>query len=201
MAAVTGGTLQKPITGRYEMKYQFEIRASLVGVRIYGRKHKSGRPFIKLNELPKHVQEYMEVPKTIHTYTQLKTYAEDETIIWQRNSRMIVTIDTPKTNPAAEAARRCRRRKTAIRTKEMLFKYTGCSDYQQLERRLFKGTQCGVSFWGGDDHICITGYAEGYDGEMPRHELYYPFMPKEFENAISVADQEGVEQWHESNDE
>ena len=76
----------------------------------------------------------------------------------------------------------------------------GCNR-EQVGRRLFKDTQCGIVFNQIEDGVSVCGYAEGADVECTPHELKYPFTREAFWNAVKAADAEGCEMWHEWNDE
>ena len=78
-----------------------------------------------------------------------------------------------------------------------------------LEKWVCKGTECGCVFgqfysdWKKADPegIYVGGYAEGSDSELPLHTLKWGFTIEEFTAALDEADKEGVEAWHEANDE
>ena len=73
-----------------------------------------------------------------------------------------------------------------------------------ISKALFKSTDCGICF-GELAHgknvvgISIAGYAEGADAECAYKDLTYPFTPAAFWEAVSDADQEGVDMWEEWN--
>ena len=78
-----------------------------------------------------------------------------------------------------------------------------------LEKWVFKGTDCGCVFGtmlttdqsADPEGIYVGGYAEGSDAELPLHTLEWGFTIEEFNAALDEADAEGVEAWHEANDE
>ena len=71
---------------------------------------------------------------------------------------------------------------------------------ENIERMVYKYTDCGCCYLAKEDYISIAGYAEGSgDAECPEHLLYFPFTIEEWENALSEADREGCELWEECN--
>jgi hypothetical protein len=74
----------------------------------------------------------------------------------------------------------------------------------RIARRLYKATDCGISFWyvkGGvriagyaeNAGVGVAGYAEGTDVECEPHVLRFPFYPEQFWSAVELADREGCE--------
>ena len=73
---------------------------------------------------------------------------------------------------------------------------------QQLLRKwVFKGTECGCIFDSDEKGIMVGGYAEGSDAELPMYDLKWGFTINAFKEALDYADADGVEAWHEANDE
>jgi hypothetical protein len=72
---------------------------------------------------------------------------------------------------------------------------------EAVGRYVFKSTECGCVFESFDNGVRFAGYAEGADAECPDHYLKYPFSADEFWTRLAYADWEGVEMWHEWNDE
>ena len=72
---------------------------------------------------------------------------------------------------------------------------------QLMEKSVFKYTQCGCIFGTYPEGIYVGGYAEGSDGELPMHSLDWGFTMEEYNAALDEADAEGVDAWHEANDE
>ena len=70
-----------------------------------------------------------------------------------------------------------------------------------LEKWVCKWTESGCVFGTYPEGIYVAGYAEGSDGELPTHSLKWGFTIKEFNEALEYADKEGVDAWHEANDE
>ena len=71
-----------------------------------------------------------------------------------------------------------------------------------IEKMVFKYTDCGCCYLAKEGYVSIAGYAEGSgDAECPEHRLYFPFTYEEWSNALKEADQEGCDLWHECNDE
>lgn len=71
---------------------------------------------------------------------------------------------------------------------------------RSIAKRLFKDTECGISFSSTCEGVTVAGYAEGSDAELPGHTLEYPFPPDHFWEAVKVADQEGCEEWERANE-
>jgi hypothetical protein len=76
--------------------------------------------------------------------------------------------------------------------------YVGSND---VARRLFKDTDCGICFDHDEAGVSVAGYAEGADAECQSIRLEYPFTGIEFDRAVVVADEEGCAMWHEWNEE
>lgn len=75
-------------------------------------------------------------------------------------------------------------------------------DTNDIERMLFKHTNCGCCYLAKEDYVSVVGYAEGSgDAECPEHRLYFPFTIEEWCDAVEAADQEGCELWEECNEE
>ena len=70
-----------------------------------------------------------------------------------------------------------------------------------LEKWVFKGTECGCIFDSDEKGIVVGGYAEGSDAELPTYDLEWGFTINAFKEALDYADADGVEAWHEANDE
>ena len=70
---------------------------------------------------------------------------------------------------------------------------------RQLERSLFKYTRCGCCIGFYHDHLSVNGYVEGWDGELPTIDLEWGrFTIKQFNQAVEVADQQGVDMWNDT---
>lgn len=86
-----------------------------------------------------------------------------------------------------------------ITSEQDLKDYFGTND---IERMLFKYTECGCCYLVKEDYVSITGYAENSgDAECPEHRLYFPFTIEEWNSALEQADAEGCELWDECNSE
>jgi hypothetical protein len=98
--------------------------------------------------------------------------------------------------------------------KELWYEWMGSEETEEralalLEKHIFKGTECGCVFGtmlttdqsADPEGIYVGGYAEGSDSELPLHTLKWGFTIEEFNAALDEADKEGVEAWHEANDE
>ena len=70
-----------------------------------------------------------------------------------------------------------------------------------LRKHIFKGTECGCIFDSDEKGIVVGGYAEGSDAELPTYDLKWGFTINAFKEALDYADADGVEAWHEANDE
>lgn len=69
-----------------------------------------------------------------------------------------------------------------------------------IEKNVFKYTNCGCSFDADDNGVCVTGYAEGSEAELPMNYLDWGFTIEEYHDALRQADEEGVNEWHLIND-
>ena len=69
-----------------------------------------------------------------------------------------------------------------------------------LSRSIFKYTECGCSFYHdpAGEYVSVSGYVEGYDGELPSHRLYFPFAYSRFLKALGEADKEGCDVWNDT---
>jgi len=70
-----------------------------------------------------------------------------------------------------------------------------------LRKWVFKGTECGCIFDSDEKGIVVGGYAEGSDAELLMYDLKWGFTINAFKEALDYADADGVEAWHEANDE
>ena len=69
---------------------------------------------------------------------------------------------------------------------------------ENIERDVYKYTQCGCCYRATKEYIAVNGYAEGSgDAECPEHILYFPFTLEDWETALTEADEEGVALWKE----
>lgn len=64
---------------------------------------------------------------------------------------------------------------------------------RRIARRLYKATDCGISFSRCRSGVTVAGYAEGTDLECQPHYLDYPFTAEAFWKAVDAADQDGCE--------
>ncbi len=71
---------------------------------------------------------------------------------------------------------------------------------ESIAKRLFKDTECGITFSAHAAGVTVAGFAEGSDAECPPHALDYPFSAEEFEAAITEADTEGCEAFDDANE-
>ena len=69
---------------------------------------------------------------------------------------------------------------------------------KSIARRLYKDTECGVSFWSDCERVVVTGYCEGSDWHIEGRELPFPFTPEEFWETVKAADQDGCDTWDET---
>ena len=74
-------------------------------------------------------------------------------------------------------------------------------DTNDVERMVFKYTDCGCCYYANEDCVSVAGYAENSeDAECPSHTLYFPFTIDEWDQALEIADQEGCDLWNEYNE-
>jgi hypothetical protein len=68
---------------------------------------------------------------------------------------------------------------------------------RRIASRLFKDTECGISFRSDCGGVVVAGYCEGTDAECPPIALSYPFPPETFWDAVQQADKDGCDLWDE----
>ena len=90
--------------------------------------------------------------------------------------------------------------------KELWSEWMGSEETEETSKALlrkwvFKGTECGCIFDSDEKGIMVGGYAEGSDAELPMYDLKWGFTINAFKEALDYADADGVEAWHEANDE
>ncbi len=71
---------------------------------------------------------------------------------------------------------------------------------KSVARRLYKDTECGISFNAMEARVFLAGYAEGSDVDLPWYTLEYPFTAERFWGVVKQADQDGCDAWDEAND-
>jgi hypothetical protein len=70
-----------------------------------------------------------------------------------------------------------------------------------LKKWVFKGTECGCVFKSDEKGIKVGGYNElGESAELPTYDLKWGFTLNAFKEALDYADADGVEAWHEANE-
>ena len=68
-----------------------------------------------------------------------------------------------------------------------------------LKKYCFKYTQCGCSLEIDGTGVHVSGYVDGVDWEMPVHTLKWgEFAKKDFNMAVSRADEQGVDTWNDT---
>ena len=79
--------------------------------------------------------------------------------------------------------------------------YLGASrpDEAAIRKRLFKDTECGISFGLTETGFYVAGYAEGSDGQPPAHDLAWGCSVDDLMGTIDQADTEGCALWEEAN--
>ena len=70
---------------------------------------------------------------------------------------------------------------------------------ESIGRRLYKDTECGISFEAMPGRALVAGYAEGSDGDLPWYTLEFPFTEDAWMQAIAQADEDGCQEWDEAN--
>lgn len=77
-----------------------------------------------------------------------------------------------------------------------------CScDLEQLKKAVHDASDCGMSIeWEENDHITLTGYVEGFNGEMSGVKMYFPFTIDEYNKTVADIEQAADELWHICND-
>ena len=79
-------------------------------------------------------------------------------------------------------------------------RWYGCSSVEDLERSLFKYTECGMCYSSAPDSITLVGYVEGADCEHPNETLLYPFTGQQVREVMTRLEVEANRMWHEWND-
>jgi len=79
-------------------------------------------------------------------------------------------------------------------------KWFGCDGASELERALFKYTQCGMCYSADEDSITLVGYVEGADCDHPSETLFYPFSGQRAKDVMAHLEEEAEQMWHEWND-
>lgn len=78
--------------------------------------------------------------------------------------------------------------------------YFGTTE-DNIEKDIFKYTECGAFIKYDDSKIIIGSIVEGWDdGEILCDPLYYPFEEKEFDTTLEWLECEAEAIWHEVND-
>lgn len=79
-------------------------------------------------------------------------------------------------------------------------RWYGCDSVDELERALYKHTDCGMCYSTTSNTITLVGYVEGADCDGPSETLVYPFSGKQVKAVMSRLEEEADEMWHEWND-
>lgn len=87
-----------------------------------------------------------------------------------------------------------------IRNLEALAEHVGAGrpTDESIARRLYKDTNCGISFWTDGKRVVVAGYCEGSERECPPHAFEFPFEERAFDEAVEEADNEGCEVWNDT---
>lgn len=75
--------------------------------------------------------------------------------------------------------------------------YLGCEE-DELERALYKYTECGAWTKWDDNKVSIGSIVEGSDAEFSR-DLYFPFESETYDAWIDELEDLTDEAWHEAN--
>lgn len=87
-----------------------------------------------------------------------------------------------------------------ITSLEELCEYRGVKDSRELNRDLYKYTDCGAGIVFAEDHVTVGSIVEGSDAEFYR-DFKYPFEAEDFDNWIDELEGLCDEAWHEANGE
>jgi hypothetical protein len=143
----------------------------------------------------------------------MKTVMGNDAIRWLKTPHYdrllaVARIDVPakelNRRKSALRAKRLANNKSAIKNIVDLAEYIGintnCDESMcegSISRCLFKYTNCGIGFHYDREtnSVSVSGYCEGTDVECTPITLTFPFLPKEWDNAVTDADREGCELW------
>lgn len=78
-------------------------------------------------------------------------------------------------------------------------RWYGCETVDELERALFKNTECGMAYSATETALTLVGVVEGADCDGPSATLRYPFTVKEVKDAIEELETLAAEMWREWN--
>jgi len=70
----------------------------------------------------------------------------------------------------------------------------GC-EVDRIAKVIYKNTDCGCTFSSDENGITVGGYAEGFDGDIPYRQLFYPFFISDFWETLKQADEDGSRVW------
>ena len=82
-----------------------------------------------------------------------------------------------------------------------ILKYLSSESQDQAKRHIYKATECGASIHFRDNGITIGSIVEGADCDTTYHELDYPFLVKDFSEAVDEVEAEAEAIWIEWNEE
>ncbi len=71
-------------------------------------------------------------------------------------------------------------------------------DFAQLERSVYKYTDCGAWITHDDYGVCVGSIVEGVDEEVQPVELAYPFELDQYGDALQTVEHRAAEIWNET---
>jgi hypothetical protein len=79
--------------------------------------------------------------------------------------------------------------------------YTTTGAVSGIARRLYKDTDCGITFTYTEKppSVKVAGFCEGSQGYGIPYTLYFPFTQREWNDAVKSADLDGCDEWHQLN--
>ena len=81
-----------------------------------------------------------------------------------------------------------------------LCEYRGATDTHELERDMYKYTDCGAWITWDDRKVSVGSIVEGSEAEFSES-FFFPFDSNDFDNWVEELERLTDEAWHEANDE
>lgn len=204
--------------------WQCRFSDSILGLMFHAARRNSRGPWIHGQKLPEHVRQYLNVAQQGRHWLSgdFKSLAElDACVAGNPDVRAqraagyyVFKIDAP---PRPPRPRKIPRNVRAIRSLRDLCRYFSADDPTQLNRRIYKGTDCGASIsvqtpdgkwhhcgedWSGIKRIVaftIQTIVEGSDAEVNSDEFTLPVTCEEVDRWVQDMEAEASRIWDEAN--